>query len=77
MGNFECVVGGLLPNTLYKFRSRIEQVTTVSVISTELEVVTAPSSPLDPVVVWKSQNLVKLVWRHGVKGADKYIIEGK
>lgn len=71
------VVGGLEPNTLYRFRLRVVAAHASSQLSDAVDVWTAPSAPSCPGRVTVSCSSALVSWHAGVNGAAKFVVEAK
>lgn len=71
------VVGGLEPNTLYRFRLRVIGAHASSQLSDALELWTVPHAPSRPGRVSVSCTSALLRWHPAVRGAAKFVLELK
>merc|ERR1712023_356290 len=70
-------VAGLKPNSAYRFTLQLTTSRSHSCDSLPVQVITAPSKPEGPFVIYREPKAVVLKWYPGEGGAHKYILQSK
>ena len=73
------IIKGLIPNTAYQFKLQLASASSVSLLSTALELHTAPERIMDPgpVIIAVGPRWIKLKWYSEASGAARWIVEAR